>query len=71
MRDLKKRFKITNSDIFFKQGFRSASMSGGNRLCIITIKFILDISESNPITGLDSPEGSRRLRLPDFKTIGT
>jgi hypothetical protein len=23
---------------------------------------------SNPITG---PEGSRRLRLPDFKTIGT
>jgi hypothetical protein len=25
-------------------------------------------SKSNPITG---PEGSRRLRLPDFKTIGT
>jgi hypothetical protein len=28
-------------------------------------------SKSNPITGLDRPEGSRRLRLPDFKTIGT
>jgi hypothetical protein len=24
---------------------------------------------SNPITGLDRPEGSRRLRPPDFKTI--
>jgi hypothetical protein len=27
--------------------------------------------KSNPITDLDSPESSRRLRLPDFKTIGT
>jgi hypothetical protein len=27
--------------------------------------------KSNPITGLEGPEGSRRLRLPDFKTIGT
>jgi hypothetical protein len=27
--------------------------------------------QSNPITNLDGPEGSRRLRLPDFKTIGT
>jgi hypothetical protein len=26
---------------------------------------------SNPITGLDRPEGSKKLRLPDFKTIGT
>jgi hypothetical protein len=24
-----------------------------------------------PFTGLEDPEGSRRLRLPDFKTIGT
>ena len=26
------------------------------------------VKQSNPMTG---PEGSRRLRLPDFKTIGT
>jgi hypothetical protein len=26
---------------------------------------------SNPITGLNRFEGSRRLRLPDFKTNGT
>jgi len=26
---------------------------------------------SNPSTGLDRHEGSRRLRLPDFKTVGT
>jgi hypothetical protein len=24
-----------------------------------------------PLQALTSPEGSRRLRLPDFKTIGT
>jgi hypothetical protein len=29
------------------------------------------ITECNPITSLDSPEGSRRLRLSDFKTNGT
>jgi hypothetical protein len=28
-------------------------------------------NQSNPITGLTDPEGSRRLRLPDFKTICT
>ena len=27
--------------------------------------------KSNPITGERIPEGSRRLRLPDFKTVGT
>jgi len=33
--------------------------------------FIRDGKVSNPITGLEGPEGSRRLRIPDFKTIGT
>ena len=27
--------------------------------------------KSSPITGERIPEGSRRLRLPDFKTVGT
>ena len=29
------------------------------------------VKQSSPITGLAGPEGSRRLRLPDFKTVGT
>jgi hypothetical protein len=28
-------------------------------------------SKATPLQALTSPEGSRRLRLPDFKTIGT
>jgi len=28
-------------------------------------------SKSSPITGLNRPECSRRLRLPDIKTFGT
>jgi hypothetical protein len=27
--------------------------------------------KSNPVQAWTGPEGSRRLRLPDFKTIGT
>ena len=27
--------------------------------------------QSNPITDLNRPEDSRRLKFPDFKTIGT
>jgi hypothetical protein len=27
--------------------------------------------KANPLQALTGPEGSRRLRLPDFKTIGT
>jgi hypothetical protein len=27
--------------------------------------------KANPLQALKSPEGSRRLRLPDFKAIGT
>jgi len=29
------------------------------------------VKVTNPIAGLEGPEGSRRLRLPDFKTFGT
>jgi len=29
------------------------------------------VKVSNLITGLEGPEGSRRLRLPDFRTFGT
>jgi hypothetical protein len=35
--------------------------AGGNKVAAI----------SNPIIALDRPQGSRRLRLPRFKTIGT
>jgi hypothetical protein len=30
-----------------------------------------DKGKANPLQALTGPEGSRRLRLPDFKTIGT
>ena len=36
---------------------------------VISAQLILRYS--NPITGLIGPEGSRRLKFPDFKTIGT
>jgi len=41
---LQKKIEISNSEILFKQGFRSVSRPGGNRLCIITIKCVLDVS---------------------------
>jgi hypothetical protein len=53
------------------------------KFCISThykcVKIIRNFLESNyefkakafPLQALTGPEGSRRLRLPDFKTIGT
>jgi hypothetical protein len=35
------------------------------------IFFVLVKGKANPLHALRGPEGSRRLRLPDFKTIGT
>ena len=29
------------------------------------------MSKATPLQGWTGPEGSRRMRLPDFKTIGT
>jgi hypothetical protein len=40
---------------------RVASMS----LCTVSFR------QRSPITGLEGPEGSRRLRLTDFKSMGT
>jgi hypothetical protein len=37
-----------------------------NRVCALRIK-----GKAIPLQALTGPEGSRRLRLPDFKTIGT
>jgi hypothetical protein len=33
--------------------------------------YILGKGKAIPLQALTGPEGSRRLRLPDFKTIGT
>jgi hypothetical protein len=35
------------------------------------INMFKDKSKAIPLQALTDPEGSRRLRLPDFKTIGT
>jgi hypothetical protein len=32
---------------------------------------VCNICKANPLQALTGPEDSRRLRLPDFKTIGT
>jgi hypothetical protein len=42
-------------------------MGGGVSVIFIEYSILIN-GKINPITGL---EGSRRLRLPDFKTIGT
>ena len=40
-------------------------------ISIITTTATSSSSEAIPLQGWTGPEGSRRLRLPDFKTIGT
>jgi hypothetical protein len=38
----------------------------------VTCSFILwESKKSSPVTGLSMPSGFQRLRLPDFKTVGT
>jgi hypothetical protein len=37
----------------------------------ITYLFVKGKGKAIPLQALTGPEGSRRLRLPDFKTIGT
>jgi hypothetical protein len=54
----------------------SRADSWGVRAVEISIQYkILHVSKGNgkaiPLQALTGPEGSRRLRLPDFKTIGT
>jgi len=41
---------------------------------MINIKTLLNVSKKGkaiPLQAWTDPEGSRRLRLPDFKTVGT
>jgi hypothetical protein len=40
-----------------------------NGKCDVTVMAVK--GKSIPLQALTGPEGSRRLRLPDFKTIGT
>jgi hypothetical protein len=42
-----------------------------NTLKIFSLILIACEGEAIPLQALTCPEGSRRLRLPDFKTIGT
>ena len=35
------------------------------------LKIVLSIVKAIPLQAWRGPDGSRRLRLPDFKTIGT
>jgi hypothetical protein len=37
----------------------------------VTVRYIHTKSKVIPLQAWTGPEGSRRLRLPDFKTIGT
>jgi hypothetical protein len=37
----------------------------------LSITNIASVYKAIPLQALTGPEGSRRLRLPDFKTIGT
>jgi len=39
-------------------------------LCIIDL-FLVYIHKAIPLQAWTGPEGSRKLRLPDFKTVGT
>jgi hypothetical protein len=48
----------------FEVAIRKALVIVGCRVCVVKGKAI-------PLQALTGPEGSRRLRLPDFKTIGT
>jgi hypothetical protein len=52
------------------QGFLEMKMPNGGRVLLDLLNLYVNVKVrvKNPCTG---PEGSRRLRLPDFKTIGT
>jgi hypothetical protein len=41
------------------------------KLVIMITKLSTGEGKAIPLQALTGPEGSRRLRLPDFKTIGT
>jgi hypothetical protein len=40
-------------------------------LCLKIVDLYVILGKAIPLQTLTGPEGSRRLRLPDFKTIGT
>ena len=40
-------------------------------VCLLTLLIHADNGKAIPLQAWTGPEGSRRLRLPDFKTIGT
>jgi hypothetical protein len=40
-------------------------------VCIIVSLYVCKKGKTIPLQALTGPEDSRRLRLPDFKTIGT
>ena len=40
-------------------------------LSLVSTEFLIDMSKAIPLQAWTGPEGSRRLRLPDFKTIST
>jgi len=48
-------------------------MVGSRCICKYSkaIFFLIVIKKAIPLQAWTGPEGSRRLRLPDFKTIGT
>ena len=63
--------------IFFKlisecYMFRSYRPSSGNKIYGLKHKYVCrDKGKAIPLQAWTGPEGSRTLRLPDFKTIGT
>jgi hypothetical protein len=40
-------------------------------LFLVLTQPLTEMSKAIPLQALTGPEGSRRLRLPDFKTVGT
>ena len=55
----------------FTSSYTSLRVSSLIIMMIIIIIIIIIIGKANPLQTWAVAEGSRRLRLPDFKTIGT
>ena len=61
-----KRVLATNSIRHFPLHFHSRASP-----CAITFQLVKVKGKAIPLQAWTGPEGSRRLRLPDFKTVGT
>jgi len=66
------RWKMTKDRDFYQQEIKNIYCPTTRKKCLkCDFEYVTKKWTANPLQAWRGPEGSRRLRLPDFKTIGT